>query len=117
MHMPYTLRIPYTLELSAKTGAFNYCFVSEFDCELVVEYADDENWEIASVRMEQTQWNPEFEISAKSDPTLWTLIERALKHDDKAICEKVLEYIYEDYSDRQAARDDDAAYDRWVESR
>ena len=113
---PYSLHIPYSLEITTKTGPAKAGFVAEFDCQIDVDYEDDENWEITSVTVEQSRWNDEFSISAKTDPDLWKIVLRSIDADWKAIQEKILEWMGEDYSDRRAARCDDA-HDAWVESR
>lgn len=124
MPYPFSLRIPYALELYAVTGNQGSLFLqpkhsflgAELDCELVVGYEDTTNWEIEALRFEQTRWNPEFEVTAKSDPDLWKLIDRALDLDDKAVCARVIELINEAYYDRQAMRED-AMADRYEEYR
>ena len=88
---PYTLRVPYTLQLTTKIGPHQSAFVCEIDAELVVEYEDTQNWEISALRFEQTRWNPEFEVTPESDPDLWKLVERALDMDDKTIAARIVE--------------------------
>ena len=106
MAYPYTLRFPYAVELTSKTGAITHGFIAEIDAELVVEYEDTDNWEVVGLRFEQTKYSPEFEVTPKSDPTLWALIERALDLDDKAVCAKVRDQIVEAYCDMRDERGD-----------
>lgn len=106
MNSPYTLRIPYTLELGTKIGTHTWAFVSEFDAELVVDYEDLDNWEITGLRFEQSRWNPEFEVTPKSDPDLWKLIDRSLDLDDKAVAEKVRQQIIDDRMCAESDRGD-----------
>ena len=113
---PYSLHIPDTLEITTKTGPAKAGFVAEFNCQIDVDYEDPDNWEITGVTVEQSRWNDEFSISAKTDPDLWKIVLRALDADWKAIKDKILEWMGEDYSDRRAARCDDA-HDAWAESR
>ena len=107
MAYPYTLRVPYTLSLMANVGrdvALNTIkrgFVAEFDCELVVEYEDTDNWEVDHIRFEQTRWNEEYTVSPTSDPDLWKLVERALEYDWKDLGDKVRELIVEAWYDRR----------------
>ena len=122
MPHPFTLTVPYTLSFMANIGrdaAFGTIkrgFMAEFDCSIEVEYTDPDDWEIVGIHFDKTKWADGFGVDSASDPDMWKLVERALEYDWKDLESKIIELMYEDYSDRRAAREDDA-HDRWVESR
>lgn len=105
MPYPYSLTFPHALELTAITGNTagikTYGFVAEFDCELVCDYEDADNWEITGVTITKTRWAPEFTITAQSDPNMWVLISRALGLDDKKIEAIAQERIADALSERK----------------
>lgn len=111
-----SLHIPYSLTLVANCGhtAMNTIkrgFVSEFECDIDVDYRDHGDWEIVSVTFEKTRWNDEFVVDENSDPDLWKLMKRAFEYDWKDLGDKIAEAISNDLSD---AGYDSAVYYRDV---
>jgi len=108
-----SLHIPYTLSLVANTGRtptgqIKRGFVSEFDCQLDVEYTDHEDFEVVSVTIEQCSFCDEFTVDAESDPELWKLMQRAVDYDWLSINERIQEMIASD----MACADDDYHYEQ-----
>lgn len=110
MPFPYSLHVPHTMSLLAHLGRdfdgrAKRGFISEFDCTVDVDYENTENWEISSITIEQSRWNDEFCVTAKSDPDLWKIVTRALDHDWKDLSSRINEMILEN----EAYREDDHA--------
>ena len=94
------LNIPYTLTIAAAGDKSH--FVTEFDCELEVTFDSPEDWYIDAVAFTAYRDQPAFSVTAKSDPDLWKLMERAFEHSSMSISDKVLEAAYEARRDRMA---------------
>lgn len=111
MPFPYSLHVPHTMSLLAHLGRdfdgrAKRGFISEFDCTVDVDYENTENWEISSITIEQSGWNNEFCVTAKSDPYLWKIVNRALDHDWKDLSARINEMIIEARVDRDGDRGD-----------
>ena len=106
LHIPYTLTLVTNLGRDAVLNTIKRGFVAEFDCTLDVDYEDTRNWEITSITFEQTKWNEEYSVDEKSDPDLWTLIQRSFEYDWKDLGDKVREFIVEDHAEYGDGRGD-----------
>lgn len=103
--MLYQLHIPYTVALVANTGrcsvtgTVKHGFVSEFDCQIDVDYNDHEDFEVVSFTFEQTSFGDEFTVDQQSDPDLFKLLMRGVDYDWLSINERIQEMIASDMAD------------------
>lgn len=112
MAFPYTLTIPYCLPLIANIGSdpvfgtTRRGFISEFECELSIDYEDIDNWAVVEAIFDKTGFADGFIVSATSDSTLWKLIDRALEYDWKDLSDRVRQAIIDAERDREDGRGD-----------
>jgi len=84
-----------TLPVLTKRGNF----ICEFDCE--IDFAcwesdrDEWDWEPRTVRMTSCSLYKEHSFDDKSDPAMWEVVLRALKHEDDYIAERIHELLRE----------------------
>ena len=84
-----------TLPVLTKRGNF----ICEFDCQIDFacwEYKTDEwDWEPRTVRIEGCDFYKGHSFDDKSDPAMWEIVLRALKHEDDYIAERLHELLRE----------------------